>query len=54
MAGGRTEVHPLEVRKRVLLLITEAMDLLDAHSMAPEAAAHLAIAQQQLRQLAQS
>ena len=33
-----------------LELITEAMDLLDAHDGPPDAAAHLAVAQQRLRQ----
>jgi hypothetical protein len=34
---------------RTLSLVTEAMDLLDAHGEAPDAAAHLALAQQVLR-----
>jgi hypothetical protein len=33
-----------------LTLVTEAMDLVDAYEGPPEAAAHLAMAQQQLRQ----
>ena len=31
-------------------LVTQAMDLLDSHGGAPEAAAHLAMAQQKLRE----
>ena len=40
-----------EAVKRALLLITEAMDLLDAHNGPPEAAAHLDLAQQILRKV---
>ena len=38
-----------KVLKRALELLTEAMDLIDAHGVDPEAAAYLAMAQQQLR-----
>jgi hypothetical protein len=37
--------------KRSLALVTEAMDLLDAHDGPPDAAAHLAFAQQRLREV---
>jgi len=36
--------------KRALALVTEAMDLLDAHRGPPDAAAHLELAQQKLRE----
>ena len=48
MAGKRNQPN-LKVTKRALELVTEAMDLLDAHGLAPDAAAHLALAQQSLR-----
>jgi len=37
--------------KRAMALVTEAMDLLDGHQGPPEAAAHLELAQQQLREM---
>jgi hypothetical protein len=49
MAGQRNDSQA-KVLKRALLLVTEAMDLLDAHGASPEATAHLAMAQQKLRQ----
>jgi hypothetical protein len=49
MASERTKTQEKAIR-RCLSLVTEAMDLLDAHSAAPAAAAHLAFAHQQLRQ----
>ena len=49
MAGERNHVQRDKAIKRALQLVTEAMDLLDAHGAGPEAAAHLAMAQQQLR-----
>jgi hypothetical protein len=49
MAGERNDVPREVVLKRALQLATEAMDLLDAHGSDPRAAAHLALAQQQLR-----
>jgi hypothetical protein len=54
MASARGELVISEAIKRALSLVTEAMDLLDAHGIAPESAANLAIAQQQLRQLVRS
>ena len=36
--------------KRALALITEAMDLLDGHRGPPDAAVHLELAQQRLRE----
>ena len=49
MAGARNERQAKAVT-RALALVTEAMDLLDAYDGPPEAAAHLALAQQRLRQ----
>lgn len=49
MTGKRTNLGAI---KRSLALVTEAMDLLDAHSGPPDAAAHLALAQQRLREIA--
>lgn len=49
MAGGRNQVQREKALKRSLELVTEAMDLLDAHGSDPQAAAYLAMAQQQLR-----
>jgi hypothetical protein len=49
MTGERIHAPRDEVLKRALALATEAMDLLDAHGTDPPAAAHLALAQQQLR-----
>ena len=54
MSGSRGEKQSAHVAKRAAALVTEAMDLLDAHGVAPEAAAHLAMAQQQLRQVIHS
>lgn len=48
MAGERNDIHQ-QVIRRALQLVIEAMDLLDAHGVAPDAAAHLALAQQDLR-----
>lgn len=50
MAGVRNEVEVAKVIRRALHLVTEAMDLLDAHGAQPESSAHLAVAQQKLRQ----
>ena len=36
--------------RRALALVLEAMDLLDAHDGPPEAAAHLGLARERLRQ----
>jgi hypothetical protein len=48
MAGERDGTQGKAIQ-RALQLVTEAMDLLDAHGAVPDAAAHLALAQQQLR-----
>ena len=48
MAGQRNQPNEKALR-RALELVTEAMDLLDANGAAPDAAAHLALAQQDLR-----
>jgi hypothetical protein len=50
MAGERNEQRVVSATRRALALVTQAMDLLDAHGGPPDAAAHLAMAQQQLRQ----
>ena len=50
MAGKRND-NSERLINRVLSLVTEAMDLLDASGASPEAAAHLALAQQELRRL---
>jgi len=47
MAGERKE--RAAVLTRAIALTSQAMDLLDAHGGDPEAAAYLALAQQQLR-----
>jgi hypothetical protein len=49
MAGERNHVQQAQVLKRALALTTEAIDLLDAHGSDAEAAAYLALAQQQIR-----
>ena len=49
MAGERAEDRRKKSLKRALQLVTEAMDLLDAHGSEPQAAAYLALAQQHLR-----
>jgi hypothetical protein len=54
MAGKRDDNDSDGVTRRVLSLVTEAMDLLDAHGTCPEAAAYLALAQQKLRHLIRS
>jgi hypothetical protein len=36
--------------KRALALVTEAMDIIDAHGGPPDAGAHLELAQQKLRE----
>ena len=46
----RQEADRTKVLIRALKLVTEAMDLLDAHGLLPDTAAHLAMAQQQMRQ----
>jgi hypothetical protein len=45
----REKANESKVARRALELVTEAMDLLDAHGVLPNAAAHLAMAQQELR-----
>jgi hypothetical protein len=50
MTGKRNGPSAASATRRALALVTEAMDLLDAHGGEPDAAAHLAMAQQQLRQ----
>ena len=51
MAGSRGDEIKRTAAKRAALLVTEAMDLLDAHGVAPKAAAHFAMGQQELRDL---
>ena len=48
MAGQRNQPNE-KVIGRALELVTEAMDVLDGHGVAPSASAHLALAQQELR-----
>jgi hypothetical protein len=49
MTGQRNEIRSKAIL-RALKLITEAMELIDAHDGPPEVAAQLAFAQQRLRQ----
>ncbi|MBW0007786.1 MAG: hypothetical protein JO335_08760 [Sphingomonas sp.] len=49
MTGQRNEAQQSKALKRAVTLVTEAMDLLDAHGCSPDAAAHLAMAQQEMR-----
>lgn len=46
----REQANGMKVIRRALELVTEAMDLLDAHGQLPEAAAQLAVVQQHMRQ----
>jgi len=46
----REQPDRAKVIRRALELVTEAMDLLDAHGALPDEAAHLALVQQRLRQ----
>ena len=50
MAGQRNGSQGAKVVRRALVLVTEAMDLLDALGTQRNASAHLAMAQQALRQ----
>lgn len=50
MTGQRKSDAYEVVMKRVQSLITEALDLLDAHDGSRAAAAHLALALEELRQ----
>ena len=49
MAGERKRGTKQQAKSRALSLITEAMDLVDAYDISPEASAHLALAQQEIR-----
>ena len=51
MARERNRTRAVWAIRRALDLVTKAMDLLDAHGAPPDAAAHLAMAQQRLRQV---
>jgi hypothetical protein len=51
MAGERKDSREMQAAMRAAHLITEAMDLLDAHGVSPNASANLALAQQELRDL---
>ena len=51
MAGMREKSSKHDVTKRAAKFVSEALDLLDAHEVAPDVAAQLALAQQRLRQL---
>ena len=48
MTGERNEGHRETANKRALALVTQAIDLLDAHGGSPEAAAYLELARQKL------
>jgi hypothetical protein len=50
MSGERKKATDLEAASHVLRLVTEGMDVLHGHGTTPEAAANLALAQQQLRE----
>ena len=50
MAGEELEDWQAKAVRRAAILVTEAMDLLDAHGGAPDAAAHLDLALESLRQ----
>lgn len=50
MAGDESDDRQGQAVRRAAVLVTEAMDLLDAHGGAPEAAAHLDLALASLRQ----
>jgi hypothetical protein len=52
MAGEANDDRQVKICERATALVTEALDLLDAHGSSPEAAAHLAMAQQKLREAA--
>ena len=49
MRMSRAENVAAAAVERALVLVTEAMDLLDAHDGPPDAAAHLSLAQERLR-----
>ena len=50
MAHESDDARRKSAVKRALTLVTEAMDIIDAHSGPPEAAVHLELAQQKLRE----
>lgn len=50
MASDESDDRQGQAVRRAVMLVTEAMDLLDAHGGAPEAAAHLDLALASLRQ----
>ena len=50
MAGEESDDLQAKAVLRAAMLVTEAMDLLDAHGGSPEAAAHLDLALASLRQ----
>ena len=49
MAGKQSKDRGEAPRRRAQALITEALDLLNAHSVSEPAAAHLALALEELR-----
>ena len=53
MAGARDEQQRIAAIQRALELTTEALDLLDAHDGPPDAAAHLDVGAQRLREALQ-
>lgn len=50
MAHKSDDAHRKSAIKRALSLVTEAMDVIDAHGGPPDAAVHLELAQQKLRE----
>lgn len=52
MTGDNNGVRKQAASKRAMALVSEALDLLDAHGTSPEAAAHLDLALQKLREVA--
>lgn len=47
--GGSEEERRRAAAMRVLELLTEAIDLMDAHELPPQAGAHVDLGRQQLR-----
>ena len=52
MAGGSDDSRRAAANRRAASLVTEALDLIDAHGGPADAAAHLELALQKLREAA--